>query len=60
MTLKQVVIIRVILILLSCVIGGVLLYTMVDIKSIIGIIASLILAVCAIIYILFNDFKIWK
>ena len=57
MTLKQVIIIRVLLILLSCTIGGVLLYTMVDIKSIIGIIASLIAILCAIFYILFNNFN---
>ena len=48
---------RVILLLLTCVIGGGLLYTMYDIKSIIGIIASLIAILCAIFYILFNNFN---
>ena len=47
---------RVILILLTCVIGGGLLYTMYDIKSIIGIIASLIAILCAVFLILFNNF----
>lgn len=57
MTYKQdIILLRVILLLLTCVIGGGLLYTMYDIKSIIGIIASLIAILCTVFLILFNNF----
>ena len=58
MTYKQdTILLRIILLLLTCAIGGGLFYTMYDIKSIIGIIASLIAILCAVFYILFNDFE---
>lgn len=54
---QDTILLRIILLLLTCVIGGGLFYTMYDIKSIIGIIASLIAILCTVFYILFNDFE---
>ena len=54
---QDTILLRIILLLLTCAIGGGLFYTMYDIKSIIGIIASLIAILCAVFYILFNNFE---